>query len=184
MSEVSFQAPKPSLSERINVRMIVFFAVVALLIGAPFYIWLRSALSGGIIRHGDYSDVDLKAMSTFDMDQTNGQITDVPSKWRALDGTRVKTVGETWSPLAADGKVTYFQIVYSKTKCCFSGPPLAQHFVECNVMPSASSDDYSDRVSVEGTLHVRIRKDVDKNSGVTVIKSVYQIDVDKIDPIS
>jgi hypothetical protein len=180
----SFQAPKESLFQRINWRMVVFGIVVLSLIGAPFYIWLRSAISGGIIHHGDYSEVDLKAMSTFDMDQVNAQLTDIPPQWRALEGTRVQTIGEMWAQQeAGDGQLTYFQLVYSKTKCCFSGPPLAQHFVDCHVKPGVESY-YADRARIEGTLHVRLRKEVDDKAGITIIKSVYEIDVDKVEPIS
>lgn len=176
-----FVAPKPPIWNRVNYRLIILAGVVFLFVGAPFFIWARDALSGGIIRHGDYADVNLKAMSSFDMDQMNGSPEDIPAKFRGLEGTRVHLVGEMWAPNeAGDGTLKYFQLVYSKTKCCFSGPPLAQHFVDSNVVPGrAVYYDSQDMMSVWGTLHIKFRRDPDSN----VIKSVYEVDVDKCDPL-
>ena len=66
------------------------------------------------------------------MDQMNATMQDIPEKWRALEGKKFMAVGEMWAPnYAGDSeRLSYFQLVYSKTKCCFSGPPLAQHFVD------------------------------------------------------
>jgi hypothetical protein len=174
-----FTLPRRPLLQRINLRMVLLAALAMLLIGGPFYVWARDAMSGGIINHGDYSDVNLKAMSSFDLDQTNGQPDDVPAKFRALEGKRVRLVGEMWAPRdAGDGYLGYFQLVYSKTKCCFNGPPLAQHFVDSNVKPGTPVYyDPNGMVSVWGTLHVHFRRDADSR----VIKSVYEVDVDRVD---
>ena len=173
-----FVAPKTPWGERINFRLLLVGAVVLLLVGFPFFVWIREALSGGIIRHGDYSDVNLKAMSSFEMDQVSGRVTDIPAKFRALDGTRVALVGEMWQPAqAGDGSLRYFQLVYSKTKCCFSGPPLAQHFVDSHVAPGRDAYYYPDMVRVWGTLRIQFRKEAG------VIKSVYAVDVDKVEPL-
>ena len=69
-------------------------------------------------------------------------------------------IGEMWAPReASNGKLSYFQTVYSKTKCCFSGPPLAQHFVDVDVVKGTSAYYYDSMVKVYGKIHVNIRKD-------------------------
>jgi len=176
-----FVAPKAPWFRRINYRVVLLGAIALLFIGGPFFIWARDAMNGGIVRHGDYADVNLKAMSTFDMNQMTGTTDDIPSKFRGLEGQRVRMVGEMWAPRdASDGGLSYFQLVYSKTKCCFSGPPLAQHFVDGNVIPGRTVYYDSDgMVSVWGTLHIRFRRDPDSK----VIKSIYEVDVDRVDPV-
>jgi hypothetical protein len=175
------KAEKLPLSQRINWRILVFVGVIVAPIVLVFVWWLRIDLSGGIINQGDYKEVDLKAMSTFDMDQMNAKLTDIPEKWRALEGQKIMAIGEMWAPHSASssGRLDYFQLVYSKTKCCFSGPPLAQHFVDGNVAKGAHVYYYDVPVKVWGTNHVYIRKDPQTG----VIKSVYHFDVDKVEPI-
>ena len=142
--------------------------------------WAYVDLSGGIYNHGAYKEVDLKAMSTFDMDQFNGTETDIPERFRGLEGQQIMAVGEMWAPRSAgDGKLGYFVLVYSRTKCCFNGPPLAQHFVDGNVVPGKHVYYYESPVRVWGRLHVFI----DKDPATGKIKSVYHIDVDKVEPI-
>jgi hypothetical protein len=174
-----FQAPRRSWLSRINWRIAVFAAVILMLVGVPFYIWADEVITGGIHNHGSYKEVDLKAMSSFDMDQINGTMQDIPQKFRNLEGQKVLLIGEMWAPVdAGDGTLAYFVLVYSKTKCCFNGPPLAQHFVDGNVMQGASVYYYETPVKVWGTLHVYVRKDAGG-----VIKSIYHVDIEKVDPI-
>ncbi|MDP9174933.1 MAG: hypothetical protein M3O30_13875 [Planctomycetota bacterium] len=176
---VPLQAPREPWTQRVNWRIVIFAAVVILPIAGMFYVWVNETITGGIHNFGSYSEVDLKAMSTFDMDQTNATKQDIPEKWRQLEGKSVMMIGEMWAPKdAGDGKLSYFQLVYSKTKCCFSGPPLAQHFVDGNVNKGVNSYYYDTPVKVWGKLHVYIRKDPDG-----VIKSIYHVDVDKVEPL-
>jgi hypothetical protein len=174
-----FVAPRKPWNQRINSRVVLLALVVMLPVGGFVYQWAVQALSGGIIHHGSYDEVNLKAMSSFDMDQSSGQPSDVPPRFRALENKQVLLVGEMWAPRdAGDGSLSYFQLVYSKTKCCFNGPPLAQHFVDSNV--NAGSTVYYDSdgmVRVWGTLHIKFRRDG------PVIKSVYEVDVDKVEPM-
>ena len=130
---------KQPLLKRINWRILVFIAVIILPIALLFFWWLNEFLSGGIHDYGAFKEVDLKAMSTFDMDQTNATMQDIPEKWRNLEGKKVLMIGEMWAPNYAgdSARLNYFQLVYSKTKCCFSGPPLAQHFVDGYVVKGA-----------------------------------------------
>jgi hypothetical protein len=168
-------------SQRVNWRILVFVAVVAMPIVLLFFWWLNEALSGGIHNYNGYSEVDLKAMSDFDMDQMNATMKDIPEKWRNLEGKKVLAIGEMWAPNYAgnSSRLSYFQLVYSKTKCCFSGPPLAQHFVDGYVDKGAHVYYYDVPVKVWGTIHVYVRKDPQAG----VIKSIYHINVEKVIPM-
>jgi len=170
--------PPTPWMQRINWRLIVLASIVLIIVGVPFYIWLDEVVTGGIHDYGSYKEVDLKAMSTFDMDQQSGTMDDIPVKFRQLDGKRCLMVGEMWNPRSAgDESLSYFVLVYSKTKCCFNGPPLAQHFVDGNVVKGSKIYYYETPVKVWGTVHVFIHKDKG------VIKSIYHVDVDKVEPI-
>jgi len=166
---------KVPLRERVNLRMVVFVAAMLMLVGYPVYLGLESTLTGGIRQQGEYALVDLKAMSTFPFDSTNGTIEDVPDKWRALDGKKVILYGEMWQPQAAAGKLGNFELVYSIANCCFSGPPQIQHFVHSKVVPGKTVNYYNGLVKVTGTLRVNVKK-----SGGQVA-SVYQLDVEDVE---
>jgi hypothetical protein len=178
--KLSYASPKAAPWRRINWRIAIFAAVVLTIIGVPFYIWANEVITGGVHNYGSYKEVNLKAMSSFDMDQTNAVMEDIPGQFRAIDGQEVMMQGEMWAPTyAGDEQISYFQLVYSKTKCCFSGPPLAQHFVDGFVTDKAKVYMYDNvPVKVWGKLHVYIRKD----AGGT-IKSIYHVDVTKVEPI-
>src|SRR5918993_240852 len=128
-------APYIPLSERFNFRMIGFALVVLLLVGYPMYVYVDSAVSGGIKEAGDgYKAVELQAMSSFLFDQNKGTIDDVPAKWRELDGQKV----------ILEGKMV---------------------------------DYYYGLVRVRGTLHVDVKRDAGK------VVSVYQFDVEDVEPV-
>jgi hypothetical protein len=171
--------PPQPWTQRINWRLMVLGAIVLIMVGVPFYIWVDEVVTGGIHDYGGFKEVDLKAMSTFDMDQASGSMDDIPLKFRQLDGKRCMMIGEMWNPMGAgDDSLRYFVLVYSNTKCCFNGPPLAQHFVDGNVLKGAKVYYYDVPVKVWGTVHVSLRKDPGG-----VIKSIYHVDVDKVEPI-
>ncbi len=173
-------AVKIPLSQRINVRLIIFSAVMLLVIGYPIYLFVDEAVSGGIHYRGDYVDVNLQAMSTFNFDQVNGTADQIPAKWRALDGKRIVVEGEMWAGRSAADELNRFDLVYSKTKCCFTGPPLVQHFVKATVVGNHRVPYYYDnRVRVTGTLHIDVKK-----GDTGAVESVYSLDVERVDPIS
>jgi hypothetical protein len=156
--------------KKINVRLIIFLIVAT----APVFIALYAFISyhGGISHYGNYDAVDLKALGNFPFDQTGGSASEIPAKWRALDGKRVQLEGYTWSPRAAAGDLVEFEFVYNRTKCCFSGPPLVQERVYAIAPKSAGVDmDYG---RLTGILHVKVTRD---KAGV--IQSVYTMDVEK-----
>lgn len=174
--------PRPSRSgPRITPQMVVFGLLVVGIVGGLVYTYLDSAISGGIKDIGNgFKQIDLKAMSTFSLDQVNGTIDDVPKKWRDLDGQKVVMYGEMWEPLAAgDGRVAGFDLCYSIAKCCFSGPPQVQHFVKARVRPDRVVYHYPNQVKVTGVLHVNVVRDAEGNK----LKQVYAMDIEAVEPV-
>ncbi len=164
------------LSERVNFRLFAFLAIAIALVGMPIYWYVDEAVSGGIKVRGDVIEVNLKAMSTFPFDQTNGKMQDVPAKWRQLNGKKIEVVGEMWLGNSAADEVNQFELVYSIAKCCFSGPPQIQHFVQAKVEDGKKLPYMRGLVKVTGTLKVNIVR------GPEGVQSVYQMDVESINP--
>lgn len=164
------------LGQRVNFRMIAFAAIVLLLIGTPVYIYLDSVLSGGIHHRGNVIEVDLKSMSNFPFDQTNGTINDIPKQFRELDGKRVVVTGEIYAPDSASGDLDHFDLVYSIAKCCFSGPPQIQHFVHSRVKDGGTVPYLSGLVEVVGILKVDVQKDPKTGK----VAQVYALDVEDL----
>lgn len=157
---------------------IVLFSIVALgLIGFPAYVFLDEKISGGIKDRGDYIEVSLKAMSTFEIDQNNGLDTDVPQKWRDLSGKKIQVEGEMWLPNNATAAAGEFELVYSIAKCCFSGPPKIQHFVLCKPPAGNRVNVYAGPVRVTGVLKVKVEQAEGK------VSRVFTMDVERIEPI-
>jgi hypothetical protein len=153
-----------------------FWAIATLvfLFGYPAYLYVDTLITGGITQRGDLLVVDLKALSSFEMDQDSGTSDDIPQRYRALDGKRVLLTGQMWDPYTASGKIRAFTLVYSISNCCFNGPPRVQHFIQATV-PAGKDIDYSpDFVDVVGTLHVGVQ------SAAGHVQSVYRIDVEKM----
>lgn len=165
-----------------NFRLLGFIAIFGLLLGYPFYIYLDSMLSGGIKQEGEYTRVDLKAMSTFTMDQKAGTVNDVPERFRNLNGKKVILVGEI-APggFEARGVDQYFQLVYSVQKCCYSGKPLIQHFVQATVPPENYKNINiagSGEVEVRGVLTVKVTPE--NKSPDDDISGIYHLRVESM----
>jgi hypothetical protein len=158
--------------------MIVFAVVVLGLLGYPTYIYFNSVLSGGIERAGNYLKVDLKSLGNYPFPANDGKLDEVPAKWRALDGKKVLLMGEVWAPNEAGDHMTHFELVYSIAKCCFGGPPKVQERVFAHVPDNmhVSNLTYS-FANVYGTLHVDVKSDHG------VVTSVYNLQVQKIEPL-
>src|SRR4051794_32598742 len=110
--------PKVPLSERFNLRMIVFIGVIGFLVGYPTYVLIDAQLNHGIKSvAGGYKQVDLKALGNFQFDDRDGSVNDVPAVYRGLDGQKVVLIGEMYSDNGASD-VNKFQLVYSIAKCC------------------------------------------------------------------
>lgn len=180
MSDIAIAPEIESRPKRkLNLRMLAFVGIFAVLLGVPVYLYLDALLTGGIKQRGDVYEVNLKAMSSFVFDQQFGVTADVPEKWRALDGKKVVLVGEvTPDGFSARGLDRYFQLVYSVTACCFSGPPQIQHFVQCTVPPHVNINYAGGATRVTGTLTVDVRRD--ENGTIT---GVYHVLVDSVEPV-
>jgi hypothetical protein len=167
------------LSERINLRAIIFAGVVLLLLGWPVYTYLSETISGGIHDRGAYKEVDLKALGFFEMDPSNASLKDVPAKYRQLDGQKVLLKGEIFAPHEVSS-IKQFELVYSIAKCCFGGPPKVQERVFAYV-PGGKTFEYAGEGyhEVMGTLHVTMKKD-DQTGMVT---EVYRLDAESVKPV-
>jgi hypothetical protein len=93
-----------------------------------------------------------------------------------LDGKKVVLYGEMWAPDSASPDLDHFELCYSRAKCCFSGPPLVQHFVKSKAMKGTVEYD-GGLVKVKGILHVNIIPGVEK------IASIYQLQVESVEPV-
>jgi hypothetical protein len=166
--------PKKSWWHKLTFRGLMLLATVVFFFGYPTYLYVDSVITGGITHRGDLLVVDLKAMSSFEMDQDAGTNEDVPLRYRQLDGKRVLLTGQMYEPYVAEGKIHTFTLVYSIANCCFNGPPKVQHFVAASVLPGHEAEYSSDLVDVVGTLHVGVQ------SAEGHVQSVYRIDVEKV----
>lgn len=167
---------KIPLRERINLRIIVFVVAIGAIVGFPVYLFVDSVVTGGVKDRGDYKEVDLKAMSDFPFDQTRGTLEDVPERWRRLDGERILVTGEIWVRNSTSSQLNNFEVVYSISSCCFSGPPQIQHFVEANVL-NGSVPYYRGLVKVLGTLRVDVQRDETGR-----VSRVYRMEVEHVEP--
>lgn len=171
--------PRPR--QGVNVRLIVFIAVVAAPFLGVFYMFLKPMLNGGITRHEGYAEVDLKALGSFPFNETTGTVSDVPARFRGLDGKRVVLKGFMFNPRSAGQYGNEFQFVYNVSKCCFGGPPLVQERVygHTRKLDGIRIYDQFQLVRLTGILHVRVIRD---NAGAT--HSVFDMDVEDATPIT
>ena len=170
---------KPSLSERINFRMIAVTAVVLFLVGYPVYQYVAASLNHGIKERADgVAEVDLKSLGNFPFDDTNGTVNDIPTIWRKLDGKRVALEGFMFAPDSAGDNISSFQFVYNITKCCFNGPPRVQERIFAQMAGNQQAPYSSQEVRCTGLLKVLLRK-----NEVGKIVIVYAMLVDQVEPI-
>jgi hypothetical protein len=163
---------------RVTPRIIVFIAAVVVILGYPLWWFVDLTVSGGIKDRGDYLEVDLKTISSFDMDQANATTADIPERFRQLNGKKVLLVGEMVAKNSIGTNQRDFDLVYSIQKCCFSGPPLIQHFVKSTVARGVTAPYQPGRVRAMGILNVGVERD--KETGE--ILSVYRFEVQNVEP--
>lgn len=160
----------------VNWRLPLLLAVVA----APFiyfaYVAIDQAAFGGIHQEKDLAVVDLKSLGYFGFNGQYGVLSDVPARWRDLDGKRVALEGSMYDPYSAT-RTRNFQFVYSITKCCFNGPPLVQERVFAHV-PEGSIPFYGDECRLFGKLAVAVH-----NPTGNLVDSIYTIEVERVEPL-
>jgi hypothetical protein len=169
-------AVKRPLKERINFRLIIFLAVIAIPFVWVFYVIINQTVTGGVEDYGSYKKVDLKSLGNFPFSAESGTKENIPPRWRALDGQRVLLQGEMYAGNSA-AQVNDFQLVYSIVNCCFNGPPKVQERVFAKLPGEQTAPIYPGLVRVTGTLHI----DIQRVEGQAV--SVYTLDVEKIEPV-
>jgi hypothetical protein len=161
---------------RFNPRIILFVLVTLAIVGLPTYAFLDERLSGGVKEAGDHLDVNLKAMTSFELDQETGVTADVPAQWRKLDGRRVSLTGQAF--FRADvARARSFELVFSIANCCqFGSVQLKQHFVLAKLREEAAVPGSGELVRVTGRLHVRVEHEDGR------VSRVFTIDVERVDP--
>lgn len=172
---------KPSVFQRLrpklqNWRLLAFFGFFLLLFGSLGYKIFNEVLSNGIHDYGSYAEVNLKALGQFPFDGQNGLLTDIPARFRELDGRKVELQGFMYPTMDSSRRVRECQLVWNISKCCFGGPPLVQERVFLNAPPGRTMELYDPYtfVRVIGTLHVRIERNSEG-----AITSVYKMVVDQ-----
>ena len=174
---LDYSPPRPvsrPLSERVNLRLVVFLVLVSL----PFLWCLWLILDQRVIvNRGDYYEVDLKGMGNFAFDARHDSADKIPAEVRELDGKKVMFEGEMYAPNEASSQVSQFQLVYSIVECCLGGPPKVQERVFAFVPEGKRVRNYTGGrpVTCVGTLHVK----VEKVNGEAV--SIFTMDVDEVE---
>jgi hypothetical protein len=169
---------RPSLSERLNLRALVFVLVVLVPLVAVGWVYFNTAFSTGIKQaEGGYLWVDLQKMSSFTFDQRNGTIDQVPQRWRELHGKKVILEGEMAPLTSAAADVNEFELVWSVANCCYTGSPQVQHFVQAKVVDARKVRYYTRPVRVHGTLRVEVTREEGQVTGV------YHLDVERVEPV-
>ena len=124
-----------------------------------------------------YQPVDLKALGNFTFDQTDGVLSDVPARYRGLDGRRVVVTGYMFIPEPA-GSRTKVQLLYSYPR---PGPPRVQERIFAYVTDGSGIPIYDGFkfVEVSGVLHVRLQKHPDSGAAA----SLFDMDVERVQPV-
>ncbi len=165
-----------SLAQRLNLRLIAFILIVLIPLAGLGWIYFKTAFGSGVVELDDgYTWVDLQKMSSFAFDQRNGTEQEVPEQFRALDGRKVVLEGEMYTTNSSAPELREFDLVWSVTECCFSGPPQVQHFVRSKVA-DGTVPYYSRPVRVRGTLSVNVTRQQGQVTGV------YHLDVESVEP--
>jgi hypothetical protein len=168
-----------TLLRKINWRLVLFFAVAGLPLFWIGYTYVVQVITGGVQSHGDYASVDLKALGNFSFDDEGGNLTDVPARFRELNGKRVALEGMMWSTGSAGDTVSNCQLVYNIQKCCFNGPPRIQERVFLFGDKGQRFPFFGSMVRVLGKLQVRLKT----QPGGKVI-SVYDLTVESVTPLT
>lgn len=163
----------------INLRAVIFAAVLVVPIGWMAWTYITLTVSKGIeqtSRYGtSYKTVDLKSLGNFAFNDKVDTEQQVPPEYRALDGKKLLLSGQMF---ARDGAMRSngFELVYSIQNCCFNGPPRVQERVYAKAPEGKMVPILGGLVDVYGTLHVRAQRDGD------TVMSLYDLDVERLEP--
>ena len=104
----------------------------------------------------------------------------MPERFRGLNGKKVLVVGEVAPTTTRRATRSTVYAVLFGGACCYGGPPKVQHFVACKTPGGKLVTNYvgGPPVKVFGTLHINVMSDGD------AISSVFQLDVERVEPVS
>jgi hypothetical protein len=123
-----------------------------------------------------YQCVDLKTMGSFPLDPVKGTIRDVPARFRALDGRRVRMVGFMFSGYGKERIAGFDFVPAIPGQHEFPG---VQKAVIAKV-PDGKAIEWVDRKAMLfGTLRVKLKYDA---SGE--MESLYELDVESVAPVA
>ena len=168
------------IHRRINFRFVLIGVIALVLVGWPVYTFVAEVLTGGVHRRGEYQEVDLRALTDFDMDPTSGILKDIPAKYRALDGQKVMLSGQVFPGRYVGKSLADFTLMDSvRTRRGTGNRPKVQERVFCTATAGkelrCSGEGF---FSAYGTLHITLNKDLVTGA----IAEVYHLDADRLEP--
>lgn len=104
---------------------------------------------------GQVLELSLAELGNFEFDELRD--TSLPEDVVSLSGSLFRTTGYM-IPLDQVGKVTRFLLVNDLMSCCFGQVPKLQHVMYVTLPPGRWVEPTNERLLVEGTLTVEIRK--------------------------
>ena len=101
-------------------------------------------------------EVTLHTLGNFDYDEEKN--TPIPDDVKALSGTIIRIQGQML-PLEQAGRVTRFLLINDLMSCCFGQAPKLQNVAMVYLPKDKWLEPTSERLLIEGTLTVEIKKD-------------------------
>jgi hypothetical protein len=122
---------------------------------------------------GVVQEMQIKDLGNFDYDAEKGG--NLPADVLAMDGSQIRLPG-FMIPMDQAESITRFALVPSLFSCCYGQPPQIQHTIVVNIPKGKAVNYYPDQIIVQGTLHVREKKE----DGFIV--SIFDIDTSSVKP--
>jgi len=107
-------------------------------------------------KDGETLNITLHELGNFDYNEDDDK--SIPADVRQLSGAHVKIPGVMF-PLDQSGRVTRFLLVNDMMSCCYGTAPKLQHVAMVELPKEKWMAATQDRITVEGTLKVEIKKD-------------------------
>ena len=120
---------------------------------------------------GKTLDISLHELGNFEYDEDDDKT--IPADVRKLDGVKVKIPG-VMIPLDQAGRVSRFMLCNDMMSCCYGTAPKLQNVAYVTLPKDKYIAATTDRLSIEGTLHVNVRRD----DGFVL--SIFEIDASSI----
>jgi hypothetical protein len=117
---------------------------------------------------GEVVELTIKELGNFSFDPDKDA--DVPADVKLMDGAKVRLNGYMM-PISQTEKITEFALMPSLVGCCFGQPPGPEHIISCTTPPDKAVDYEMDELVVEGTLHVKVKRQDNYTS------EIFQLDV-------